>query len=187
MNRNNIGDIAGEVLEQGGSLTKQTGKQIVNESKSMAQTATSQVTGIGVLPTGEQKIESYQTTQNQTTQDQTQVQDVVKSMYEPTPQSQVSQNQQNKVQDLAQKYPGKTLEEIQKIESLTKKLHEETYYEPTFNSPKPQEERQGEKIQKEEEQKKEMEELQQKEAKKKQPIAVTRATNRTEAYRGVSG
>ncbi len=70
----------------------------------------------------------------------------------------------------------KTPEELQKIEALKSRLHQEMYYEPTFNRPQQQEERQGEVREKEEEERvKQLEELKEKQKKEAPPMAVQQA------------
>lgn len=79
----------------------------------------------------------------------------------------------------------KTPEEQQKLAQLRNTLHQE-YYQKTFNRPKPQEERQAEKVEKEEKEE-EQKKLVVEEKKKKKPIAVHRAENKIEKFRGASG
>lgn len=81
---------------------------------------------------------------------------------------------------------GKTPEEAVKLESLRKKLHDETYYIP-LTQRKPQEEEQEEEEQKEKVEK--MEELKLEEEKKEQDddVALRQATHKTEQNPGASG
>ncbi len=80
--------------------------------------------------------------------------------------------------------------EDQQLKAIREKLHVEqhkkTYYDPTFNRPKP-EENVSDRLEREEQEKEamKMEELQ--EAEKKQPIAVGRAQTKAETNRGVAG
>ncbi|MCL5432735.1 MAG: hypothetical protein M1524_01300 [Patescibacteria group bacterium] len=184
-----LGDIAGEMLEQGQAATKQVGKQIVNAPSDLAKTAGSQITGGSDQPA---QAPNEPSTIQQNADQTKQTQDVVKSLYgvgdKNTNQSSSQQSQQNQIRKITEEHPEKTPEELQKLQKLRQELHQTTYYQPLTNPPKPPEERQGEKIQKEEEEKKKMEELQIKEEKKKEPpVAVQRAKNKTEMFRGASG
>jgi len=79
-------------------------------------------------------------------------------------------------------------EEKQKLEQLKQQLHQETYYDPTFNRKPQEEEHQAEKVEREKEE--ENMELMQKEEKKKkksESIAVQREQNKAEQFRGASG
>ncbi|MCL5438980.1 MAG: hypothetical protein M1268_03250 [Patescibacteria group bacterium] len=183
-----LGDIAGEILEQGGAITKQTAQQIAGNAPAMVKTAGSQIAS-GSSDQSAQKPDEINSAQQKSDQAK-QTQDIVKSFYgvgDKNVNANQNNSQQNQIQKIAEKHPEKTPEEIQKMQKLRAELHQTTYYQPLTNPPKPPEERQGEKIQKEEEEKKKMEELQIKEEKKKEPIAVQRAQNKTEAFRGASG
>lgn len=79
----------------------------------------------------------------------------------------------------------KTPEEQKKLVELRNKLHQENYYDPTFNPQKKQEERPAEKVEKEKQQ--EMMDLQKKEEKKPAPLAVQREQNKAEMFRGAAG
>lgn len=188
MNKGNvIGEIAGEVLEQGGSLVKQTAKQVVKTPTDLAKTAGGQINPV-------QKPQENRLDANKTALDQTQTnkntqkinEDVVKGLYEKSGNKNIDQKTQENLQKIAKEHPEKTPEELQKMEKLRQELHQTTYYQPLTN-PQKKEERPAEKVEKErqQEEQKKLEEI--KEEKKKQPLSVHRAERKAEMFRGVSG
>lgn len=188
MIKNIIGEIGTEVLEQGGSLVKQTAKQIAQTPSDLTKAAGSQVNPQAPQVQGE----GQKTAQGAVdTNEQQQNQDIVKSLYGATekPKSQPSEPQKNtqeSTQKLAEKYPEKSPEEIQKMQQLRQQLHATTYYQKLTTPSKPkEEERPAEKVEKE----KKMELIGEKEEEKKKPppLAVERAQNKAERFRGVRG
>ncbi|MBI4084555.1 MAG: hypothetical protein HY431_01475 [Candidatus Levybacteria bacterium] len=142
--------------------------------------------------TNEQAAGAAQQGQQQPTTDQF-AKEFIEDMYastannqQPTNDGQQTGNKQPSAyfQQLTQK--GYTPEEAQKLESLRKKLHDETYYIPlTKRQPQQEEERPAEKVEREK-----MEELQHEDEKKKKeppPLAVQMASNKAERFPGVSG
>lgn len=169
------GGLLGDILEQGGTLAKQTVKQVATTPVSLVKTAAKQA---GVSPTQKEPSTSDQQ------QTKAQTEEVVKHLYGA---KDASQNNHASIAEGAQgesKDSKRTPEEIQKIEQLRKQLHGQ-YYQSIINPPKQQEERPVEKV--EREQQEQQMELIEKEKKKPQPIAVQRAKNTTESFRGVSG
>lgn len=184
-----IGEIGMEVLEQGGSLVKQTAKQIAQTPSDLTKAAGSQVN-----PQTPKQGEGQKNIQGPVvdTSKQSQNQDLVKSLYGPTDKdkkqpSQAQKLTQQSMEELAEKNPQKSAEEIQKMQQLRQQLHATTYYQKLTTPPaKPkEEERPKEKVEKE----KKMELLEEKEKEKKKPppLAVERAQNKAERFRGVSG
>lgn len=112
---------------------------------------------------------------------------MVSELYEPSVEN-MSPEEQAKLSELAKQKlrDGFTPEEIQSLEALRKKLHDETYYIP-LTQRKPHEVGQHEEEQKKEEEK--MEDLQKKEEKKQknQPMDVQMGANRAERFPGASG
>lgn len=151
--------ILGEIIEQGKTVVKQTGKQVAKLPSDLAKTAGSQVTGLDAQKSKEETRE------------------FVKSIYETSESKPITKQEQKANQ------PPKKLEDEEKIQKLRRELHAK-YYQNLVNPPKPKEERQAEKV--EREKKQEMVDLQEKE-KKKPPILVQRAAQRVEKYPGASG
>lgn len=189
MNKGNvIGEIAGEVLEQGGSIVGQTVKQIAKTPTDLAKTAGGQVNPIQKPQENQVDSNKASVGQNQTNVDAKKInEDVVKSLYEKSGNKNIDQKTQENLQKMAEEHLEKTPEELQKIEKLKQELHQTTYYQPLINPQKQEEERPAAKIEKEkqQEEQKKLEEI--KEEKKKEPLAVQRAKRTTEMFRGVSG
>lgn len=173
---NNILPTGEEILEAG----KQVGKQAVTQT---IQTAKQQLTGSKTPSAVDQKTGIPD--QNN--------QDFIKDLYgasnnqqNPNPQNgqQVApQNSQTPPSSDAQK----TVEQNQ-LETARKKLHMESYYIPTFESPQKQEENVADKLEREEHQEKmkKMEELHEEQKKNEVPMAVRMAQN-AEKHRGAAG
>lgn len=170
-----------EVLEQGGSIVGQAAKQIAKTPSDLAKAAASQVAPGAGQGTGD----ATDIARDKDTQD------FVKDLYgssQKSPQNQVTNQpaaqSQNPLNNLSQKSP----EDQKKLLDLQKKLHDEVYYQPLVNPPKPQEERPAEKIEREKEEEK-MEQLQddQKKQKDDESVAAVRAQQRVEKYPGASG
>ena len=164
--------ILGEVLEKGQTVIQKTGKAVANSAAGTVKTAVGQVAG----DTNGQGESSAVGSDKQTASDKAETDQLVKELYAPSksPDGHApAENQQREADTKA------------KLASVRQKLHDEVYYEPLINSAKPQEERPAEKV--EREKKQEMHDLQKKEAKKPTPLAVQRAQQTAEKFRGVSG
>lgn len=167
MDSNNV---LGEVLETGQSAVKNSGKATVNSVAGLAKTAAGQVAG------DSSRVEANAAVADQqTASDKTQNDEFVKELYAP------SQNGHNLP---PAEVPAET-EEQAKLAGVRQKLHDEVYYQPLIQGSESQEERPAEKV--EREKKQEMQDLQKKEAEKPAPIAVQRAQQTAEKFRGVSG
>ena len=160
------GGLIGEILEEGGSIVKQTAKTVVKTPVHIISTAGSQISGTAGIT-------------NQPTSEDLSV----------VNQPQQKTKQFSKPQTLAQSIIGtgqeKTSEEQQEIEKLRRELHSQ-YYQ-TLTQPKKQDERPVEKLEREEGEKMQELQIKQKEEQKKEPISVTRAKGKAEKFRGVSG
>ena len=169
----------GEVLEKGQGLADSASKAVKKQVADSVKATASQVGG-GVAGTDQTGAKTPSVDENFVKdlygiEDQTQQQSSQTKTTNPAQNSNVGQAQD-----------PKKAEDQQKLVELRKKLHMETYYEPTFNPPKEKpEERPAEKVEKEKIE--EQQELQQKEAKKPEPLAVKRAQRGIEANRGASG
>lgn len=151
--------IIGEIIEQGKTVVKQTGKQVAKLPSDLAKTAGSQVIGSDA-----QKSKA-------------ETREFVKSIY--------GADEKTARLDSARLATTETQKgtEAQKLQKLRQELHSK-YYQRTFNPPKQEEERPAEKVEKEK--REEMIDLQQKE-KKKPPVLVQRARERVEKFPGASG
>ncbi len=164
--------VFGEVLERGQSVVQKTGKAVAGSAAGAVKTAAGQVAG----DFGQAK-DNTPAPDQQTAGDKTQTDELVKELYAPSK----PQDNQNKVTN-----PQSETEEKVKLAGVRQKLHDEVYYKPLINREKPrEEERPAEKVEKEK--KLEMQDLRQKEAKKPAPLAVQRAQQTAEKFRGVSG
>ncbi len=192
-------DPFGEAFEQGISMVKKSGKAAVSDvAKTVASqlganpsdaTATSQKDPAHQLTNSTQPQAPHDAQEAPTENAEEQNKEVVKSLYAKSDAS-ASTNASHSnnptaqiAEELAQKYTEKSPEEIQKMAALRQQLHKETYYDPTFNAPKPQEERPVEKVEREKQE--EQMELQKKEEEK--PVAIDRASKSTETFRGAAG
>lgn len=172
-----------------GSVGKQLGKGISEEAKKSVKIVQQQVGGFEKAENKEQAEnkqdrQANQVMQMQKTKDN---QDITKSLYGVEDKnkklSEVQELNQKAAQKLVEKNPGKTPEEIQKIQKLEQELHGQ-YFQQLINPPKPKEERPAEKVEKEDEEKK-MKELEKaKKEEKKKPIAVDNAEHKTERRPG---
>lgn len=165
MDTNNV---LGEVLEKGQSTVQKTGKTVADSASNAVKSAVSQVAG------QDQKEQSVQDNV-QKANDKAQVAEMVKDLYAPS--------------NPNVKAPSKEQSEAEKkarLANLRQKLHNEVYYEPLIAGQKAQEEeRPAEKVEREKVQ--EMQDLKKKEDKKPAPLAVQRAQQSAEKFRGVSG
>lgn len=168
----NPNDILGETIEKGQKTVKQVASATAGSVTGAVKTAVGQVAGDS--KSGKDNVPSPD---QQATSDKAQNDELVKELYAPSQ----PQNGQN----LPSAEPQSKTEEQAKLASIRQKLHDEVYYEPLIQGSKSQEERPAEKV--EREKKQEMQNLQKKEAKKPAPIAVQRAQQTAEKFRGVSG
>jgi len=168
----NPNDVLGEVLEKGQSVVQKTGKAVADSTSGVVKVAAGQVAGDSNSQTEANAAVSDQ----QTASDKAQTDELVKELYAPSKSqdSQIPVDKQQSEKDAQAK-----------LTSVRQKLHDEVYYQPLVNPQKPREERPAEKV--EREKKQEMQDLQKKEAKKPPPIAVQRAQQTAEKFRGVSG
>lgn len=181
--------IADDILGQVGSLGKQVGATLVDESKKMAKTAASQV-GVTSVLEKDKKEKAISSPENAAQKPEEAIlqnkdtQDFVKELYGA---SKNSENAAQKPQELPKSTEAKTLEEQQKMASLRQQLQQShrKYYENLVNRPKQKEIGAAEKVEREKQE--ENWELQEKEKKKPQPLAVTQAANKTEKFPGASG
>lgn len=179
--------ILGDSLKQVGSLAKQTVKQIVKIPKEAVETATSQA---GFEKKSSQKgpgeAQMQKVDRNKDTED------FVKGLYgvdnSQAQNPQDSQTAQKAVAQATGQNSKQSPEEQAKLESLRKKLHNETYYQPLITRQKTQEEVEKPK---ERVERLEMQDLQKKDEEKKkkaqQDVSLEREKTKTEAHRGVSG
>lgn len=164
MDTNNV---LGEILEKGQSAVQKSAKTVADSASNVVKTTASQATG---QDQGEQNIQDNAQKAN----DKAQVADMVKDIYSPSnPNVKAPSKEQAEAEDKA------------KLVSLRQKLHDEVYYQPLIAGQKAQEERPAEKVEREKVQ--EMQDLQKKEDKKPTPLAVQRAQQSAEKFRGVSG
>jgi membrane protein involved in colicin uptake len=178
--------IFGQALGQLGDIAKKTGESVIKTPGDLAEAVVEQ-TGVKSDPTNTKTNGQINQTQSdsQSIQD---TKDVVKELYgksDNTNQEINNKSQQQGKSDFQEQIADKPIEEQKELLELRKKLHTETYYDPTFNPVKKQEERPAEKA--EEEKKKEMYELKKKEEEKPQPLAVQMAQNKAERFPGASG
>lgn len=153
------GSVFGEILEQGGSIVKQTGKQAVKLPSDLAKTAATQT---GAAPQVADQGKSVDTTVQKK-----QREELVKGLYGISDKKQT----QGKTAPASDQPPQqKTPEELQKLAELRQRLHSE-YYQRLVNPPKPKEERPAEKV--EREKMEELQEVQKKEEKKPPPLPQT--------------
>ncbi|MCL6096850.1 MAG: hypothetical protein M1444_04200 [Patescibacteria group bacterium] len=179
----NTNDILGEAMEKGQGVIKKTGKAAADSAAGVVKTAVGQVAGDSGNQAGANETNAAVSDQ-QTVSDKAQTEELVKELYAPSkPQNAKNpQSSQNPASAKSQPKP----EEQARLASIRQKLHDEVYYEPLIQGQKArQEERPAEKVEKEKKQ--ELQDLQQKEAKKPPPIAVQRAQQTAEKFRGVSG
>jgi len=172
----NPNDVLGEVLEKGQSVVQKTGKAVADSASGALKTAAGQVAGDSGNQPGSNEA-STAVSDQQATSDKFQNDEFVKELYAPS----TSQNGQK----VPSGEPQSQTEEQAKLAGVRQKLHDEVYYLPLIQGSKSQEERPAEKV--EREKKQEMQDLQQKEAEKPAPIAVQRAQQTAEKFRGVSG
>ena len=173
----NSNDILGEAMEKGQSAVKKTGKVVADSAAGAVKTAVNQVVGDS-NQSGSNETNATVSDQQQVVSDKAQNDELVKELYAPSK----PKNTQNPILAEPQSKP----EEQAKLANVRQKLHDEVYYEPLIQGQKAkQEERPAEKVEKEKKQ--ELVDLQKKEAKKPAPIAVQRAQQTAEKFRGVSG
>ncbi len=169
MDTNNV---LGEVLEKGQAAIQKTVKSAGDSATGVVKQAAGQVTG----SSDNQTEINVQPQDKQAASDKAQADEFVRDLYAPS--------RPQKRQDNVGNQPLE-LEDKEKIAQLRQKLHNEIYYQPLIQGEKSQEERPAEKV--EHEKQKEMHDLQKEEAKKPPPLAVQRAQQSTEKFRGASG
>lgn len=176
----------GEAVETLGSAAGHTVKKAGQASSQVVQDIGSQIGMPTPAAQGTNETQSNTSAQNPTPVRTKDTEEMLKGIYNPTS-PQVGLNPLGE-----QGSPGqKTAQEQQDIATARKELnelreqHKETYYDPTFNRPEPQEERPAEKVEREEQE--EMAEQQVQEKDEPPPLAVQRAKNTTERFRGASG
>lgn len=168
-----LNNVLGEVLEKGQSVVKNSGKTTVNSVGGFVKTAVGQVAG----DSNSQVKDNVSVSDQQAVRDKAQNDELVKELYAPS----APQNSQKS----PSVEPQSETEEQAKLASVRQKLHDEVYYRPLIQGSKSQEERPAEKVEKEKKQ--EMQDLQKKEEEKPAPIAVQRAQQTAEKFRGISG
>lgn len=171
------GSILGEILEQGGSIVGQTGKQVVKMPSDFAKTAAGQ-TGAAPASSDQNAPVDAATTKKQR-------EELVKGLYGISDKKGAQGQAVPKSSQSPQSSQQKSPEELQKLAGLRQKLHEETYYQPLVNPPKPQEERPLEKVEREEME--ELQEKQDKQAKKPPPLSPSARPGTVERKMGISG
>lgn len=163
-------------MEKGQGAVKKTGKAAVDSAAGAVKTAANQVAGDS-NQSGSNETNTVVSDQ-QTVSDKAQNDELIKELYAPSK----PQNSRNLPPAESQ---SKTEEQV-KLAGVRQKLHDEVYYEPLIQGQKArQEERPAEKVEKEKKQ--ELQDLRKKEAKKPMPLAVQRAQQTAEKFRGVSG
>jgi hypothetical protein len=162
---------------------------VVSQAKTITQSAKGQITG----NTSRQASSDHGTNESghgvsvqQSHADQQANRDFVKDLYAPSEQSGSGGKKEPSEFVKDQLEAGKTPEEAMQLQSLRKKLHDETYYIPLTQRKSHEQEVQEEEQKKEEQQ---MEDLQKDEEKKQkdQPIAVQMGANKAERFPGASG
>lgn len=176
--------VLGDALGQVGSLGKQVGQQVVKTPTDLAKAAVTQI-GLPETVTQEKKQTSKKPKISKE-EEKKQTREVVKSLYGIKSQDASSPQAPAQPDAKAQETTKKEAEDKQKLEQLRQQLHQTQYYQPLVNRPKKQEEveRPQERVERQK-----MEELQENDEKKKKkkPLAVARAHESTEKFRGVSG
>ena len=170
----NPNDILGETIEKGQKTVKQVTSAAAGSITGAVKTAVGQVAG-DPNQSGTNEANTVVSDQ-QAVSDKSQNKEFVKELYAPS-KSQDGQNPRDHQQVQT--------EEQAQLASVRQKLHDEVYYQPLIQGTRSQEERPAEKV--EREKKQDMQDLQEKEAKKPPSIAVQRAQQSAEKFRGVSG
>ncbi len=156
-----------------GGLLSDVLDTVKDETKAIARTAKTQVTGEEKEKTASQ-VEKKEASSVKSQSNPEETKKIVKHLYGADAASvSDAEKQQKEARDK------------QKEQDLLKQLHDESYYQPLVNPAKQQEEKPAEKIEREK-----MEELQQeeeKEKKKPKPLAVQMEQSKAERSRGVSG
>src|SRR5258708_2799957 len=150
----NPGDIAGEILEQGGTIAKQTVKVGKNIPADFVKAAVQQVgsTNTASFQSASKNNEQVQSKpEDQKAQGDTDTKDFIQSLYGKS-HKEGQKSTINPDQNVSQKYPGKTTEEINKLIALRQQMHTQTYFDPTFNRVIKKEEPVTERLEREEEQ-----------------------------------
>lgn len=157
-------------LGQVGDLGKQAGESLLHDLKKTTKAAVAQV--------GFERVETeHGLKQSEPPKEADKNnEDIVKSLYASSEKdSSVKQeNPQLKAsQEIAEKNPDKTPEEVTKIAALKQQLHTETYFDPTFNPARKQQEEQIEEQKKDQEEEQDKRwELQEKKEEQKEKDAI---------------
>lgn len=176
----------GEAVETLGSAAGHTVKTAAQASGQVVQDIGSQIGMPTPAAQGTNETQSNTSAQNPTPVRTKDTEEMLKGIYNPThPQAGLNPlgGHESPDQKTAQEQHG--IETARKELNELKEQHKETYYDPTFNRPEPQEERPLEKAEREEQEK--MTELREQEKDETPPLAVQRAKNTTERFRGASG
>ena len=171
MDSNNL---LGEALEKGQSAVQNTGKIVAGSAMGGVKAVAGQI--LGDSSKSDTNEADAVVSDRQSSDDKAQTDELVKELYAP---SKFKNNQNPADKEQSEK------DAQAELTAVRKKLHDEVYYQSLVNPPKPQEERPAEKVEKEKKQ--EMQDLQKKEAEKPAPIAVQRAQQSAEKFRGVAG
>ncbi len=171
----------GEILEQGQSVASDTKNVVKGQLTGFGKAAKSQIApSFSQVQQSNQKIDNN--SQQKTTDEKTESEkkEMLGHLYgiKDDKNRIDSKHQASKSQDI------KSQEDQEKIKQLRNRLHNE-YYQNLVNPPKPKEERPQEKLEREKQQ--EMNDLSKKEKEKPKPLAVQRAQQSTEKFRGASG
>ena len=171
------GSLLGEILEQGGSIVKQTGKQVVKVPSDLAKTVATQ-TGGQPTSADQNAPATSDVAPADATASKKQQEEFVKGLYGGDV-PQISSD------EIRQKKLDEEREKAKLREELRQKRHQEVYYQPLVNPPKPKEERPAEKV--EREKMEELQEVQEKEEKKPPPLPPSARRGTVERKLGISG
>lgn len=200
-----LGDVASGI----GQVGKDIGKELVQTPKNVTKAAGQQIAN--PLETLEEKEKKKQKEKpKESFASDSDRSEWLRQLYGPSEKKEPLDNVQGKstvqpqnileeaqIVQIKDPNSGKTPEEIQKMVSLKQQLHQQQYFNPTFNKPTKQsetEEREKEQQEKYETEQQRMQRLsqedmqkKQKEQEKKKPIAVQREQNKAEMFRGAAG
>jgi hypothetical protein len=179
----NDDNLLGGVLGQLGQTVKQVAKQVAKVPEEMAKTAGGQVGSAEQNDSAEQNVDKVSDNKSKWQSDEERVR-FLRGLYGPS-KSDTNPTDGKKPTEFEEQILEKSPEDQKKLVELRGQLHQQNYYDPTFNPVKKQEERPAEKV--ENEKKQEMQDLQKKEEKKPPPLAVVHEQNKAEQFRGVSG
>ncbi|MBI2032833.1 MAG: hypothetical protein HYV38_01760 [Candidatus Levybacteria bacterium] len=174
----NPNDVFGEVLEKGQQVVSDTAKAAKQGAIGFGKAAVGQVTGNDPIKAQQQEIIKQKKMSDEDAQK------FLKDLYGPSNPDSANQPPIQKDANIAAQ-TSKDKEKLKVVDaSLKQMLHNQTYFDPTFNRPKSEEERPVEKVEREEQEGK-MEELQK--AKEKPDPLQNVKTGTGERAVGVSG